>query len=62
MFEHNETAERLLCIGREDALDEILLITLELAFKVHKRHLTDETWRKSDEATIANIWDLFEMI
>lgn len=55
MLQHNETAVHVIGMGREDALAAVLLITLELAFKLHKRHLTDEVWWKSDEATTTNI-------
>ena len=33
----------------------IILITLELSFKLHKGHLTDRLWWKSDEATITYV-------
>src|SRR5579884_1603268 len=47
LIQNEEAAQRVLGESKEEALASIILITLELSFKLHKEHLTDNHWWQS---------------
>ena len=53
LLQNEETSQRVLGESKEDALASIILITLELGFKLYKGHMTGRRWWKSDEAIVA---------